>query len=138
MPSVSALPGSGPIYGTGTSDYSKNQNVTKEFKSYGGTLGYGYAGDQELNAYAKSLPKPSPAANAFGLVMPSLAKLQANSLAFAKNKQGFYNLIKNNPNLARQYQGGLKGYLGKSMYQMLIGNMPQTSLYNNLAKGLFF
>lgn len=137
MPSVSASPGSGPIYGTGTSDYSKNQNVTKEFKSYSGTLGYGYAGDQELNAYAKGLPKPSPMSTVLARAMPGLANIQANSLAFAKNKQGFYNLIRNNPNLARQYQGGLKGYLGKSMYQMLIGNMPQTSLASGLAKGLF-
>lgn len=149
MPSVSALPGSGPIYGTGTSDYSKKQNMTKEFKdpnTYSSlwgpsptiglkTLGYGYVGDAQLNAYVNSL-KPQPdygygfnkgGGFSFG---PSATNTGAQ-LQFAKNKAKFYGMIKNNPNMtyntqaANMKNGGLKNYLGKALYNMMMGNRPQ-------------
>lgn len=145
MPSVSALPGSGPIYGTGTSDYSKTQNMTKAFKdpnNYGlgfvngkltpygqKTLGYGYAGDAQLNAYVNSL-KPQKD-YVMGSYFPSMAGSTDAQLQFANNKAKFYGMIKNNPNMTYNTQaanmkyGGLKSYLGKALYNMMMANRPK-------------
>ena len=146
MPSVSALPGSGPIYGTGTSDYSKKQNVTKAFKdpnTYSSmwgtptsiglkTLGYGYAGDAQLNAYVNSL-KPQPnysyGSNASGgsFIGPSITNTDAQ-LQFANNKAKFYAMIKNNPNLTYNMKsGGVNNYLGKALYNMMMANKPKNN-----------
>ena len=147
MPSVSALPGSGPIYGTGTSDYSKTQNMTKAFKDpthsiesfYKGlpnfgqkTLGYGYVGDAQLNAYVNSL-KPSGSMNPQGGFGGYLNTEMRNKQQqdFAKNKASFYSMIKNNPNMTYNTQaanmkyGGLKNYLGEALYNMLMANKPK-------------
>ena len=143
MPSVSALPGSGPIYGTGTSDYSKKQNVTKAFKDPGyyiegfhkglpkfgqKTLGYGYAGDAQLNAYVDSL-KPSGSMypqGGFGYLNNIQDRgnvMYQQQLDFAKNKAQFYSMIKNNPNMTYNTQASnTKSYLGKALYKMLMAN----------------